>query len=332
MCFTMPGQIAPCKAMAQAGSPSSVDLGAIASPTIFQGDTKFAYRDPAAVYHNGTFYLYFTVSELDGQFFYNRTAMSTSSDLVDWSKPQFLTPRDRTLNYSSPGNIIRFDGRWILCLQTYPTPEAGQSVGNATSRLWIMRSDDLEKWSEPELLRVKGPEASVESMGRMIDPYLIEDAAEPGKWWCFYKQNGVSMSWSPDLKTWTYVGKRRAGENVTVLRVGNEYLMLHSTRNGIGIKRSKSLDDWADEGTKVYLGQEDWAWAKERLTAATALDMTQEPGIGRHVIFFHGESQRKTVPGTHGCASLGIAWTRDFKTWEWPGKLSQHAGNSADEQ
>jgi hypothetical protein len=52
------------------------------------------------------------------------------------------------------------------------------------------------------------------AMGRMIDPYIFPDKDEPGKWWCFYKQNGVSMSWSRDLKTWTYVGKRRAGENV----------------------------------------------------------------------------------------------------------------------
>ena len=74
------------------------------------------------------------------------------------------------------------------------------------------------------------------------------------------------------------------------------------------------------DGQYFYLGQENWPWAKERLTAATAVDLTKEPGIARYVVFFHGESQRKTVPGAHGCASLGVAWTRDFKTWEWPGK------------
>ena len=326
------GLVASCQGAPKAESPPPVDFGAIRSPIIFAGDEKWAYRDPAAVYHNETFYLYFTVSEMDGQYFYNRIAMSTSRDLLHWSKPRFLTPRDQNLNYSSPGNVIGFGGRWALCLQTYPTPEAGQSTGDASSRLWIMRSDDLENWSEPELLRVKGPDVPVEAMGRMIDPYLIEDAADPGKWWCFYKQNGVSMSWSRDLKTWTYVSKRRAGENVTVLRVGDEYLMLHSPRNGVGVKRSKTLDDWSEDGGMVYLGQENWPWAKERLTAATALDLTKEPGIARYVIFFHGESQRKTVPGTHGCASLGIAWTRDFKAWEWPGKLSQKSGESTQER
>ena len=32
---------------------------------------------------------------------------------------------------------------------------------------------DLENWSKPELLRVKGPDVPREKMGRMIDPYLL---------------------------------------------------------------------------------------------------------------------------------------------------------------
>ena len=67
-----------------------------------------------------------------------------------------------------------------------------------------MRSDDLEHWSDPELLMVKGDDIPVADMGRMIDPYLLEDANEPGKWWCYYKQNGVSMSYSYDLIHWTF--------------------------------------------------------------------------------------------------------------------------------
>lgn len=37
-------------------------------------------------------------------------------------------------------------------------------------------------------------------MGRMLDPYLFADKDEPGKYWCFYKQNGVSCSYSRDLR------------------------------------------------------------------------------------------------------------------------------------
>ena len=40
-----------------------VDFSKLNSPIIFQGDHKYAYRDPAVVFHDGKFYLYFTLSE-----------------------------------------------------------------------------------------------------------------------------------------------------------------------------------------------------------------------------------------------------------------------------
>jgi len=197
---------------------AQIDFRAIETPIIFRGDSKFAFRDPAVVYADGRFHLFFTLSEnaADGGY-YNMTATSVSADLVHWTFPRIITPRDRNLNYSSPGNIVRYQGEWVLCLQTYPTPNL-EMHGNSSSRIFIMRSRDLDTWSEPELLRVKGDDVPVEAMGRMIDPYLLEDIRKPGTWWCFYKQNGVSMSYSHDLRHWTYAGRAAAGENVTVLR------------------------------------------------------------------------------------------------------------------
>ena len=37
-----------------------VDFSQLTSPIIFGGDHKYGFRDPAAVYHEGIFYLYFT--------------------------------------------------------------------------------------------------------------------------------------------------------------------------------------------------------------------------------------------------------------------------------
>lgn len=301
-----------------AGPP--VDLKVLSSPILFQGDHKFAYRDPAALYHDGHFYLFFTLSEsaADGGY-YNRTAWSRSRDLVYWTFPRPITPRDRTLNYSSPGNIVRFDGQWVLCLQTYPTPNR-ETYGTADSRIWIVRSDDLETWSEPELLRVKGDDVPREAMGRMIDPYLLQDADDPGKWWCYYKQNGASMSWSRDLKHWTYAGRVDAGENVTVIRRGGEYVMFHSPANGIGVKHTTDPAEWGADTTHLTLGQANWPWAQGRLTAATVLDLTNEPAVGKYLLFFHGSTKRglKRLPA-HGEASLAIAWSDDLRAWDWPG-------------
>lgn len=308
-----------CSLNAQA---QEVDFSKIPSPIIFEGSYKFAYRDPAVLFHDNTFHLYFTLverSEDGGMYLF--TAYSTSVDLVHWSYPNILTPKDRNLNFSSPGNIIRFNNEWIMCLQTYPTPNK-ETWGNKTSRIWIMRSVDLANWSEPELLKVKGPEVKREDMGRMIDPYLLQDINEPGKWWCYYKQNGVSMSYSYDLKQWSFAGNADSGENVTVLTDEGEYLLFHSPENGIGLKRSTKPDQWGEDEQLIVLGQKDWPWAQRRLTAATVIDLTRVKGINKYIMFFHGSSEEGAKPhyNAHNNASLGIAWSEDLQTWEWPGK------------
>lgn len=309
--------------IAFAQEPDAIDFGAITSPIIFKGDATIAYRDPAVVYHDGVFHLYFTYCRVEdeGAFWY--LGYSRSENLVDWTEPELLTPRSRELNFSSPGNIIRYNGQWIICLQTYPTPN-NETFGTTDSRVWIMQSDDLRQWSRPELLRVKGPDVPREEMGRMIDPYLIEDAARPGRWWCFYKQNGVSMSWSNDLKTWTYVGRADSGENVCVLRDGEEYVLIHSPSNGIGMKRSKNLVNWNDDGPLITLGQKDWPWAQGRLTAAVVLDLRDDPRVGKYLMFFHGASREGLVMHrAHGHGSLAIAWSDDLKEWHWPAAGSE---------
>ncbi|TKG88748.1 hypothetical protein EYV94_26675 [Puteibacter caeruleilacunae] len=299
-----------------------IDFEKLDSPIIFRGDYKFAYRDPAVVFHNGVFHLYFTVVERatdEGYFLY--TGYSRSNDLMHWSFPKIITPRDRTLNYSSPGNVVRYDDQWIICLQTYPQPNM-EVWGNNDSRIWIMRSNDLENWSEPELLKVKGNNIAIEEMGRMIDPYLLEDQDVAGKWWCYYKQKGVSMSYSYNLKDWIYCGNSHAGENVTVLSKNGEYVMFHSPENGIGVKRSKSPIQWGADEQLITLGQVDWPWAQRRLTAATVIDLTGNKNIGKYIMFFHGGKHDDRVPvrNCHHNASLAIAWSDDLINWEWPGK------------
>jgi len=59
--------------------------------------------------------------------------------------------------------------------------------GDETARVFTVRNTDLVNWSEPELIRVKGPDVPVEEIGRMIAPYLVEDKDVSGRWWCFYK-------------------------------------------------------------------------------------------------------------------------------------------------
>lgn len=106
----------------------------------------------------------------------------------------------------------------------------------------------------------------------MIDPYLLQDKDHSGKWWCFYKQNGINIASSEDLRVWQPFGHVDAGENPCVVVDRNEYVLFHSPANGIGRKRSRNLVDWQDEGV-FTLGQTEWSWAQGRLTAAFVLDL-----------------------------------------------------------
>jgi len=279
-------------------------------PRIFRGDARNAFRDPAAVWYEGNFHLFFTWVEVeaDGKVF-SYCATSSSADLVTWTPPRKLTPRDNSKDFGSPGDVVRDGDEWVLCLQTYPRPgnvfDGKPHYGNANARLWTMRSKDLKTWSAPELLRVKGSDVPVEKMGRMIDPYLPRD--DGGTWWCYYKQNGASISKSSDLRTWTPVGRTEAGENVCVLRDGARWLMYHSPQNGIGVKSSTDLVHWMDTPGLITLGQKDWPWARGRLTAGFVLDARKIPGVGCWLMFFHGSGPRKEQEGDFDCnASIGV--------------------------
>jgi hypothetical protein len=295
------------------------DLKNLASTILLAGGPRVAYRDPAAIFHAGRMHLFFTVTQIEADgavFMYVGT--SSSADLQIWTPVHLLTPRDNTRNFSSPGNVVRFRDEWILCQQTYPRPN-GQKYGSGDSRLWIARSIDLYHWSEPELLRVKGPEIEVGDMGRMIDPFLLRDKDNPDTWWCFYKQNGVSMSRSTDLVTWTFVGYTEAGENACVLIDGDDYLLVHSPENGIGFKRSRDLQTWTDAGYTT-LGQDEWPWARGRVTAGFVLDRRTDSAPGAFILLFHGSGPEDEHTMFDCNASIGIAWSDDLKSWHWPGQ------------
>jgi predicted GH43/DUF377 family glycosyl hydrolase len=300
-------------------------LKKLESPVIFPGDSITAYRDPAILYHNKTFYLFFTLVEVekDGKVF-SYTATSGSRDLKRWSKPVKITPRDQSLDFCSPGNVLRFRDEWVLCLQTYPRPGLyinQVKYGDATARIYTMRSRDLVSWSSPEIIRVKGNDVAVEDMGRMIDPYLVEDKDEKGKYWCFYKQRGVSMSYSHDLINWTFFGNTESGENTCVMTENNEYILFHSPSNGIGIKKSSDLKTWKTWGELITLGQDQWKWAKGRITAGAVINLKNVKGIERYLMFFHGSGPLRENEGDFDKnASIGIAWSSDLVNWSWPGK------------
>lgn len=280
---------------------------------IFCGDNFRAYRDPACFYHDGKFYLFMTYGEKDDTFMYNMVAMSVSTDLVCWSEPEILTERNRNLNFCSPGNIIKVGDEYILTITSYPLPEPYKKRFYATddARIFTMKTKDFKDFTKPELIMAKG-DMRVREMGRMIDPYIFRDKDDFKKFYLFFKQNGVSMSHSSDLLHWEFDGFSEGGENACVIVKDDEYYLIHSPDDGIGIKKSRNLREWEDLGI-TKLGKDHWEWASGRLTAGFLME-APEGFSYKYILFFHG-SKKEIEPETHGGASIGIAFTDDLKNY-----------------
>lgn len=299
------------------------DLSRIKSPIVFAGDSVTAYRGPAILFHDNRFYLFFTKTEIVGDSIFTFAAQSESSDLLNWSEPRRISPLDREKSFCGPGNVVRVRDQWIMCLHSYPRPGYVVSemprYANSTARIYIMRSKDLSTWSAPELLKLKGPDISEENMGRMLDPYIVQDKDDHNKWWCFYKQRGVGMSYTYDFENWIPYGTTRVSERVCVLTENNEYILFNSPRNGIAIKKSRTLQNWANWGNLITLGQEKWEWAKGRITAGTVINLKHIDGINAYVMFFHGSGPLTEGEGDFDKnSSIGIAWSTDLIKWSYP--------------
>lgn len=274
---------------------------------LFRGNDRFAYRDPACCFYQDACYLFFTVSEKDGGFMYNRVAMSRSTDLKTWADPVFLTGKDLSTNFCSPGNIIGRGGEYVMCITSYPMPFpfAQRHTGDETARLFTMSTTDFVHFTPPKLLNPKG-NTPPEQLGRMIDPFIFE---HDGGYYLFFKQNGVSLSRSDDLEHWQFLGRTNGGENACVIRQDDGFLLIHSPQNGIAFSRSSDLRTWQPSGFTT-LGQDQWAWAEDRITAGFAIEAPAWTGR-KYLLFFHGS--RNVFPETHGNASLGLMLTDDFE-------------------
>ena len=270
-----------------------------------------ASRDPALFFHNGLFRCFFTAVEKGGHLCLD---MTESANLIQWSEPVRLTTSE--LNFSSPGNVIRAGGKWVLCVQSYPILP-GERYGSEESRLWLMQSEDLVNWSDPMPVKPEGCRGTWTRSRRQIDPYLV---MHNGMYWCFYKTAGcLGVLVSDDLKTWDEALPDRpvlsrdetpdgaTVENPCIVWDRGEFILFFARvgeGRGVGVARSRNLIDWRDIH---YLDFPDLSWAPGGPTAAMVLDMRDM--CGKWLMAFHGE--RHDSP-----AALGLAWSDDLEDWK----------------
>ena len=73
---------------------AAIDFSAITSPIILKGDENQAFRDPAVIYHDGLFRIFYTYwLKAPDQKRYSYVATSRSRDLIHFTKPRILTGR-----------------------------------------------------------------------------------------------------------------------------------------------------------------------------------------------------------------------------------------------
>ena len=283
---------------------------------ILDREPQVALRDPAAFFHDDVFHCFHTAVEREDDNYRLFVDVSQSRDLLTWSESRRLTQAG--LNFSSPGNIIRVADQFVLCLQSYPT-RPGNAYGSNDSRLWLMTSHDLVRWSEPRLLQPAGCRADWCPSPRQIDPYLVE---HDGQFWCFYKSDGqLGLLVSSDLHDWQEASPQRpvlstaqtpdgsSVENPCVVRDGDEFVLFFAPcreGRGIGTARSHDLLHWRDVR---YLDFPALPWASGGPTAAMVLDTREQ--LGRWTMFFHGDRV-----GPHS-AAIGVAWSTDLIHWNF---------------
>lgn len=204
----------------------------------------------------------------------------------DWTKPEnwsiahvitkdFVTfEEDRDISakgFASPGDVIRWKGKYILPYQSYP---------EVPTMLCYSTSDDLENWSKPVFFLEEAVYLPWNQANRVIDPTFV---TEGERLHCFFVGTdrvhyasatnlvGHAYTDDPELKEWTIttvdsplIGTCEDGpdgaENVTVFRNNNEWVMIYSEglkSQHLAYITSKDLIHWGNKG-KITIPEQSW--------------------------------------------------------------------------
>ena len=204
----------------------------------------------------------------------------------DWTKPEnwsiahvitkdFVTfEEDRDISakgFASPGDVIRWKGKYILPYQSYP---------EVPTMLCYSTSVDLENWSKPVFFLEEAVHLPWNQANRVIDPTFV---TEGERLHCFFVGTdrvhyasatnlvGHAYTDDPELKEWTIttvdsplIGTCEDGpdgaENVTVFRNNNEWVMIYSEglkSQHLAYITSKDLIHWGNKG-KITIPEQSW--------------------------------------------------------------------------
>jgi len=223
--------------------------------------------------------------------------------------------------FASPGDIVRWHGRWLLPYQSYPAGPV---------ELFMSESRDLENWTPPTPFLREARNLTWNQGKRVIDPTLVIDGELLH---CFFVGTGFrtdptgkrirgnlighAITSDPRLKDWRILtpdapllGFSETApdgvENLTIFREADHWVMLYS--EGLEKQRlaraiSKDLRNWTKEGA-VALPPGRWRERKH----------------GAPFVWREGERWRMLLMGTNpeNRTSFGLLESTDGQTWSEP--------------
>ncbi|MBE6367606.1 MAG: hypothetical protein E7052_06835 [Lentisphaerae bacterium] len=276
-------------------------------------------RDPAAIWHNGEFYLYFTV-----QFNQHRWGapegyqcfVTVTRDFRNFTNPRPVTPT----GYVSPGSVIRFNNKWYMSVTRYPWPTA----------VCLVESDDLLNWSEP---RIVMPTHHGEYWGNEahgpIDGYLLE---WKNRIWLLFTdfQKGTTsqhlgLAVSDDMQSFEnltpdrplldsdFYNANRGIENASIVADGDQLYLFCSVgmpEQRIAMLQSNDIMHWSKLDGQAEIDGLRQEWSKFIASAQFVADWRELTGYW--VMLFMGTRHFDA----YDRMSLGMARSLDLKNWE----------------
>lgn len=185
-------------------------------------------------------------------------AAAFTKDFLRFTGDQDISPR----GYASPGDLIKWHGRYLLPYQSYPA---------RPTLLCVSESADLRHWSAPRTFLSEAADLPWNSHRRVIDPtfVLLGDALH-----CFFVGSadvtnadgrklranllGHAVTRHPKLEQWEILTHDRpligatprapdGVENIMIFRTGPEWTMIYSeglSSQHLALAVSQDLEKW----------------------------------------------------------------------------------------
>ena len=263
-------------AAATEAGPPSLRLSALRNPVWASQDNL---RDPSVLKTPEGYHLFYSrLSSATGGWGDPKNwaiACAFTKDFVRFEHDRDVSPK----GFASPGDVVRWHGRWVLPFQSYPA---------APVRLCFSESKDLRDWSAPKFFLEDAALLPWNGQRRVIDPSLV---VEGDTLHCFFVGSAVrqdaggkgvranlmghALTRDPSLQRWEILsrdapligGSESAPdgvENTMIFRTGGHWTMIYSeglARQHLALATSKDLRTWDLQGP-LDIPRQQWTLRK----------------------------------------------------------------------